>query len=240
MTEQFIDQFHFLRPIWLLIIPLALALGYKLRRRFTLADQWRDAISLKLLVHLTVRSETKKRLRPYQLMTVALVLGSLAMAGPTWQREITPFTQDRASLIVALELTPTMLGVDQPPTRLERAKQKIRDILKLRKGARTALIAYAGSAHAVLPLTDDAELIHTYLESLTPDLMPDEGDDASTALILAQTMFEDEQAPSTIIFMTDGIDRTHTSLFSEFLQNSTNTSNQVLFSWFWNRNRWHN
>ena len=235
MTEQYFDQFHFLRPLWLLIIPLAIALGYQLRRRFKLADQWRGVIASELLVHMTVASETQRRLRPYQLMTAALVLGSLAMAGPTWQREITPFTQDRAPLIVALELTPTMLGIDQQPTRLDRAKQKIRDILERRKGARTAVIAYAGSAHAVLPLTDDAALIQTYLESLLPEIMPKQGDDATTALALATTMLETEQASGTIIFMTDGIDRTHAPSFSKFATNSGDAAglnDQVLFLGF--------
>jgi len=150
----------------------------------------------------------------------------LALAGPTWQREITPFTEDRAPLIVALELTPTMLGIDQPPSRLERAKQKLRDLLERRKGARTAVIGYAGSAHAVLPLTDDTRLIEIYLESLTPDLMPREGDDATKALALAQSMLAQEDAVGTILFMTDGIDRT---LAPRFADHAGANKDQLMF-----------
>lgn len=220
MAEQYIDQFHFLRPLWLLVIPLAIVLGYRLRRQYKLSDQWRGAIASDLLIHLTVTSDSQKRIRPYHMITTGLIVASLAMAGPTWQREITPFTEDSAPLIVALELTPGMLGVDQQPTRLDRARHKIIDILEQRKGARTALIGYAGSAHAVLPFTDDAQLIEIYLESLSPELMPKQGDDATLALELARTMLEGEQTPATIIFMTDGIDRTLAPSFLQFSENS--------------------
>ena len=226
MPDAVLDQFHFLRPAWLLIIPFAIWLHMRLRRSFSAALVWKSVIAPHLLESLTVGSKEAKRIRPYQLTTAALVLTSIALAGPTWQREITPFTQDRAPLIVALELTPTMLGVDQPPSRLERAKQKLRDLLERRKGARTAVIGYAGSAHAVLPLTDDTRLIEIYLESLAPDLMPREGDDATTALALAQSMLAEEEAAGTILFMTDGIDRTYAPLFS---QHADEQEDQLMF-----------
>lgn len=220
MDEQMIDQFHLLRPAWLLVVPIAIWVHYKLRRKFNSTVQWQDVIEPHLLAHLTVAGTEQQRIRPYQLMTAVLVLSSIALAGPTWQREITPFTKDRAPLIVALELTPTMLGTDQKPYRLERAKQKIRDILERRKGARTAVIGYAGSAHAVLPLTDDIALIELYLESLTPALMPKDGDNAISALSLAQTMLEGEEVAGTIVFITDGIDRTYAPKFSELTAGS--------------------
>ena len=92
--------------------------------------------------------------------------------------------------------------------------------------ARTGVIAYAGSAHAVLPLTDDVQLIEVYLESLTPALMPKEGDDAMTALALAERMLASETAPGTILFMTDGIDRTFAPQFAE---HARSTQDQLLF-----------
>lgn len=213
-----LGSFHFLRPWWLLLLPLLLWLYLRLRRAYSSALQWRDVIAPHLLQHLTLDGTTAAsrgtwRVRPYQLMALAMLLAVLALAGPSWQPEITPFTEDRAALVVALELTPSMLAEDQPPTRLERAKQKLRDLLTRRKGARTALIAYAGSAHTVLPLTDDSSLIELYLESLTPALMPEAGADAAAALALAEQMLAAESAPGTILFMTDGIDRTLAGAF---------------------------
>ena len=103
------------------MIPAAVWLHLRLRRAYSAADQWRKVIAPHLLARLTVAGRDSGPLRPYQIMTMSLVLASLALAGPAWQREITPFTEDRAPLVIALELTPTMLAVDQAPSRLERA-----------------------------------------------------------------------------------------------------------------------
>lgn len=226
MLDTALDQFHFLRPLWLAVVPFAIWLHLRLRRGFSATAQWRSAIAPHLIEHLTVVGMDAKLVRPYQIMTAVLVLASVALAGPAWQREITPFTEDRAPLVIALELTPTMLGVDQPPTRLERAKHKIRDLLERRKGARTSVIGYAGSAHAVLPLTNDAGLIELYLASLTPALMPLDGDNASTALTLATEMLAREKVAGTILFMTDGIDRTYAASFGK---HRTESHDQLLF-----------
>lgn len=214
MPDSSLDLFHFLRPWWLLLIPAAIWLHLTLRRAVSAADQWRGIIAPELLEHLVIGRGKARRLRPYQLQTVLLIVASLALAGPAWERELTPFTEDRAPLVIALELTDSMLGTDQPPTRLERAKQKVADLLASRRGARTAVVAYAGSAHAVLPLTDDTDLVNMYLESLTPEVMPQSGDRPDRALELAASMLARENAPGTILFMTDGIDQGYADSFA--------------------------
>ena len=218
-------DFHFLRPLWLLFIPYALWLHTRLRRAYSATLQWQGAIAPELLEHLTVASRGHRRMRPYQLMTALLVLMSIAVAGPSWDREVTPFSEDRAPLVVAIELTPSMLGVDQQPTRLERARHKLRDLLKRRRGARTAVIGYAGSAHLLLPLTDDTELIEIYLEALHPNLMPSPGDEPVGALALAEALLGNESVPGTVLFLTDGIDRSEARAFGEFVER---TGDQVL------------
>jgi Ca-activated chloride channel family protein len=219
-------DFHFLRPLWLLFIPYALWLHTRLRRAYSASLQWQGAIEPQLLEHLTVSGRGPGRLRPYQLMTVLLVFNALAVAGPTWEREITPFTQDRAPLVVAIELTPSMLGTDQQPTRLERARQKLRDLLKQRRGARTAVVGYAGSAHLLLPFTDDTELLEIYLEALHPDLMPVPGDAPERALALAESMLANEPVSGSVLFLTDGIDRSAADAFREF---AAQTGSQLIF-----------
>lgn len=221
MLEQSLDGFHFLRPAWLLMIPAAFWLHWRLKRVVSAADQWRGLIDPELLEVLIIGGGSRRRrLRPYQLLTAMIMLIALALAGPAWERELTPFTEDRAPLIIALELTASMSGLDQPPDRLERAKHKIRDLLALRRGARTAVIGYAGSAHAVLPLTDDTALIEIYLAALTGDVMPREGDRPDTALDLAGRMLARESAAGTILFMTDGIDRSHADAFRASIRDS--------------------
>jgi Ca-activated chloride channel family protein len=208
--------FHFLRPWWLLFIPYVFWLHAGLRRADHARLQWQGAIAPELLRHLTVAGQRRLRLRPYQLMTVMLTLTSIVVAGPTWNREITPFTEDRSPLVIAIELTPSMLGTDQQPTRLARARHKVRDLLKRRQGARTAVIGYGGSAHLLLPLTDDPQLLEVYLEALHPNLMPRAGDLPTEALALAEEILAGEGVPGSVLFLTDGIDRNDAEVFGAF------------------------
>ncbi len=215
-----LSNFHFLRPLWLLmLIPTVVVFIMLLRQQGSL-KQWQKFIAPHLLDHLIVGTEQKARFRPIHALFTVCMFTSVALAGPTWEREASPFTQDTASLVIALDLSMSMNAIDIQPTRLQRARQKVRDLLALRKGARTALIAYAGSAHMVLPLTDDPNILETYLNSLSPDIMPVEGKDPSKALALAREIMKKEQAPGTILFITDGIGKEHLPSFVEHTQKS--------------------
>ncbi len=131
---------------------------------------------------------------------------ALALAGPAWQREPTPFADDQAALVIALYLGPSMLATDVQPTRLDRSAHKIQDLLSLRKGARVALIAYAGSAHRVVPFTTDHDLIETFAGELAPDLMPLEGNNPRAAIQMAQDLFSRAELVGSVVLMTDNLD----------------------------------
>src|SRR5262245_13738343 len=200
------SEFHFLRPEWLLALGIALLLAWVVSRRDDVRARWRGVIAPHLLEHLVIDRRARWRLRPLHLTVAVIILGALAAAGPTWERERPPFVEDRAPLAIAIDLSPTMDAIDVTPTRLERVKLKVRDLLALRKGARTAIFAYAGSAHMVLPLTEDAGLIQTYVDSLSTGLMPVPGKDTAAALKAVETGLAREDTPGTILFMTDGVE----------------------------------
>jgi len=214
-----LDSFHFLRPWWLLMLLPALLVFLGLRFQESAAWKWRDVIAPHLLEHLVLSPAGRSRLRPLHLLTALTVIATLAVAGPSWRREPPPFAQDTAPLVLALDLSASMQVSDIQPSRLERAKQKAADILAGRSGSRTALIAWAGSAHMVLPFTDDPGAIELYLSSLGPELMPVPGKDAAQALALAQQMLSTEETPGTILFLTDGIDEASRPAFVEHGQN---------------------
>src|SRR5262245_61545264 len=175
MFEQALTQFHFLRPWWLLaLLPTALILTLILRRD-SVERQWSGVIAPSLLRHMVVTPQRRWQITPSYLVGLALALGVIALAGPTWRRELPPFVEDKAPLMIALDVSASMGQSDVAPTRLERAKQKINDLLASRGGARTGLIAYAGTAHLVMPLTDDRGVIEPFLAALTPGLMPVQG-----------------------------------------------------------------
>ena len=196
-----VGDFHFLRPLWLIGVLPGLTLFWLVRWRDDPIRAWRGVIAPHLLDHLVVGREAGARFRPIHLIVAIVILGSTGAAGPTWRREPLPFTEDKAPLVIAIELSSTMNAIDVPPTRLERAQQKIRDLLELRAGARTALLAYAGSAHTVMPLTDDPQVLEIYLMALSTDVMPLAGDDAGAALALAKRMLESEDVPGSILWL---------------------------------------
>ncbi|MGN5479917.1 VWA domain-containing protein [Cupriavidus basilensis] len=154
-------DFHFLRPWWLLVLIPAVLLVWAVRRRGDVRRRWRDAIAPHLLDALMVGERRRLAIRPVHLTALLLALGAIALAGPTWERERPPFLDDKAPLAIAIDLSPTMDAIDVTPTRLERAKLKVKALLARRDGERTAIWAYAGSTHLVLPLTDDATLLRT-------------------------------------------------------------------------------
>jgi len=215
-----LTDFHFLRPLWLLAIIPAVAIYVLIRRRQDVTRQWRGLIAPHLLPHLIEGSGQGSRLRPILLVVLAAATGAVAAAGPTWEREITPFTEDTAPLVIALDLSRSMDAIDVQPTRLERAKQKVRDLLALRSGARTGLLAYAGSAHMVLPLTDDRSFFETYLAALETGIMPVAGKDPARALALAERMLETDEVPGSILFITDGIAADNLPAFTEHQETS--------------------
>jgi Ca-activated chloride channel family protein len=214
-----LESFHFLRPQWLFTLVPTLVF-YIVVRRSSPEHQWRRIIAPHLLRHLKVSSGAGVVFRPLHLITLLLTLGAIALAGPTWERERSPFAEDTAPLVIALDLSVTMDAVDVQPSRLERSKQKIRDLLALREGARTALLVYAGTAHTVLPLSNDASIFETFLSALETNVMPVEGNDTGRALDLAEELLARDDTPGSILFFTDSIATDDIPMFVEHQERS--------------------
>lgn len=200
-----LSAFHFLRPWWLLALPAAMLLLW-LRRAEGGRLGWRSTISPALLPHLIVDAPGSRGPRPIHAVAALLMLAGIAAAGPTWQQDRPPFLDNQAPLIVAVDLSPSMDATDVPPSRLEAVKHKLHDLLARRAGAKTSLIAYAGSAHLVLPPTDDPALVDLFIQSLSTALISVPGKDVAGALGLAGQVLKADQAGGTVLLVTDGAD----------------------------------
>ncbi|WP_420170320.1 VWA domain-containing protein [Pseudomonas alloputida] len=211
---------HLLRPYWLwLWLPAAL-LPWAWQRRHDLKRQLQGVIAPHLVEHLLITPEEQQRVRPVYMLAVLLGLGALAAAGPTWQRDIPAFVDNRAPLILALDLSPSMDADDVPPSRLQAAKHTLHDLVMRRAGARTALIVYAGSAHLVLPATEDPQLLDTFLQALTTDLIAKPGKDVVGVIEVAKRLLAAEQVPGTLVLLTDGADAGQLSALAGALKGS--------------------
>lgn len=198
------SAFHFLRPLWLLLLIPAVLLPWLWLRRHDLKRQLNGLIAPHLLEHLLITPVDHQQLRPVYLLAALLALGGVAAAGPTWQQDIPDFLDNRAPLILAVDLSPSMDADDVPPSRLAAAKHKLHDLIQRRAGARTALIAYAGSAHLVLPATEDPELLDTFVQALSTDLMDKAGKDVVGVIEQARKLLDAEKMPGTLLLVTDG------------------------------------
>ena len=198
----------------MLLIPAALLI-WAIARRRDVKRLWERLIDPNLLSALLVGGETRRSIGPVHLLAVFWLIAVIALAGPAWRFEPSPFAEEKAALVIALKVTPSMNTNDVQPSRLQRSSHKIHDLLARRPGARTALTAYAGSAHVVMPLTKDAKVIETFAEELAPDIMPKEGEDAVAAYILAQKQLSDSKRTGSILFITDGINKADATRITE-------------------------
>jgi Ca-activated chloride channel family protein len=197
--------FHFERPLWLLALLPAIGLWLLERRGSDALRTWQRVIDPALLAHLVVGADRRAAVTPANALLLVLGLTALAVAGPAWQREPSPFAEAKPAVAVVLKVTPSMLEQDLAPTRLDRARQKLADILAAREGASTALVAYAGSAHLVLPPTPDSTVVLDLAKSLSPEIMPKEGDDLAGALALATRALASQADGGSILIMADEV-----------------------------------
>lgn len=179
-----LSDFHFIRPAWLLLLPVATLIWLLGRRLRDPLRGWRSVIDPDLLSTMTVGDETINGWREIGYLATG-VIAVVALAGPTWRPEPSPFADDPAPVIVVLRAGETMEQTDLLPSRMERSRLKVLDFAERRKGQPIGLISYAGSAHLVLPPTRDTSVVAAMAAEISPDIMPKAGDDLAAALRLA-------------------------------------------------------
>ena len=202
-----LEYFHLIRPWWLLALLPVVAIAILWSRRNSGQSKWTSAISEDLLKVLLEDSTARAKRWFSALVVGTLILVTVGLSGPAWQKLPQEVEQKQDTLIILLDLSLSMFANDVKPSRVERARQKIADILRARKEGVTALVAYAGDGHAVVPLTDDTKTIENLLFSLSPEMMPVFGSNPNHALEIAYELFENAGIlQGRILLITDGID----------------------------------
>lgn len=208
MTEflQQIEQFHFLRPLWLLAILPAIILIALMWRRKAAYGTWQRVISPHLLPHLLSGNVTQQSKTPLVLLLISWILASIAMAGPTWRTLPQAVQKKVDAQVIVLDLSLSMYAKDMAPSRMMRARMKLTDILNRTEEGLTALVVYAGTPHVVTPLTDDTNTILSMVNSLSPDIMPIKGSNPIEAVKHALNVFKlGGVEGGRILLMTDDL-----------------------------------
>jgi Ca-activated chloride channel homolog len=195
------SNIHMLYLIWLLPV-LLLVIVYGRRKRYRILSRYADVRMLSVLVPPGLTG--RRRLKAALVMAAAWLL-IMAMAGPRFGYEWQEFDRRGVDLIIALDCSRSMLAEDIAPTRLDRAKREIVDLLGMLEGDRIGLVAFSGSAFLQCPLTLDYSAFDLFLNVLTPDYMPLGGTDLDAAVRMAISAFDPEsRADKAIILITDG------------------------------------
>lgn len=202
------ESLHFIRPLWFVALAPILVLAWFWFRSTRTGSAWQNAISSELLPVLLDVKESRSGQWLRGIMLTAITLAVIGLAGPTWEKLPQNVEQKNDALVVLLDLSLSMWAEDVKPSRIVRARQKITDILRQREEGLTALVAYAGDAHAVVPLTDDVATIENLLGALDPGMMPVLGSNPSHGLEVAKGLFSNaNMTEGRILMITDGIDR---------------------------------
>jgi Ca-activated chloride channel family protein len=198
-------DFHFIRPGALLLAPLAIGVWLLWQRHGDPLRGWREQIAPELLASLVVGDGALRR-RHAQWLLGAWLAATLVVAGPTWRLEPSPFADDATPLMIVLKADASMERPDPAPSRQERARLKIADLAEARKGQPLGLIAYAGSAHLVLPPTRDTAIVARMAAEISPAIMPVPGDRLDLALGEAVRVLAERQQGGSILVVADAVD----------------------------------
>ena len=211
------ENFHFLRPVLLwLFLPLGIILVVSLLGAKE-DIKWKKVIAPHLRPYMIKKgSESLKKWMQIFLVLI-LSMATIGVAGPTWKMSEVPEKKLETPLVIALDLSQSMMATDIQPNRLERAKFKIKDLLVENPKARVALVGFAGSAHTIVPLTRDYKIINTHLDGLSPVTMPYPGTNLEAALQLTDTLTSVTTATAKLLLLTDDLDNETFELLQKYV-----------------------
>ncbi len=210
----FLTNFHFIRPWWLLAFLALFLLLFLLKKIRYYQSPWQHFLPAHLAstllenaqsdsTQVVTRSNSGYWLKPLLIGCCVII----ALAGPAWQKLPQPVFQLERGAVLIMDMSYSMYATDVKPNRLTRARYKAVDLLgKINEGD-IGLIAYAGDAFIISPLTQDVKNIELLLPSLSPDIMPVPGANALAALHLAdKTLKNAGHISGDIYWFTDDID----------------------------------
>ena len=225
LPAELLENFHFLRPLFLwgllpAFILVCLVLFIQNNR-----STWSRAIDPALLPFLLDKNATPRATYPIFGLLLLWSLALIALAGPVWEQIPVPVQEREDALVIVADMSMSMYSTDVAPNRAIRAQRKIIDVLNLRRQeGQTALVVYAGDAHAVTPLTDDVETINNLVSSLEPNIMPILGSKPATGVELAITLLENSNlSQAQILLLTDGLNQDDIGAIRNLLGNSGHT-----------------
>lgn len=196
-------RFQNIQYLWLLIIPLILLLlfiiSYYLRKK-----KIKKIGDIALVEQLMPDYSKARRILKFVLIFLALTFMILALARPQFGSKLQEVKIRGIEIMIALDVSNSMLAQDIKPNRLENSRKFIERIISKLKNDKIGLIVFAGEAYIQMPITDDAKSAHLFLSTIQTGMVPIQGTAIASALELASKSFTKEETSKIIILVTDG------------------------------------
>jgi Ca-activated chloride channel family protein len=196
---------EYLHLLWLLLL-IALLFVYRERRagRIALAASRGDKKTL--LAKAGHRGKAMRWLK-YALQLSGIFLLAIAIAGPRWGMKEELVERRGIDIVVALDLSKSMLATDIQPSRIERAKMELSDFVDSRRGDRIGIVAFAGTAIVACPLTIDYGAARNFLRRLEVGMIPSPGTDLAAAIAVSSGLLKGYAGrEKVVVLLTDGED----------------------------------
>ena len=199
---------NFAKPQYLyalfLLIPLFLFLLWSRYRRREMLHKLGDPA---LIARLSESINQRNRDWKHVLWFLTLLMMILALARPTWGSQVQVVEQRGLQIMVALDVSNSMLAADIKPSRLERAKLEISDLMDQLAGDEIGLVLFSGSSFIQFPLTSDYATARSFLDYAGPELISKPGTAIGDAIRTAKAGFDPQRSSQKVILLiTDGED----------------------------------
>ena len=188
MTE-FIANFHFLRPWLLLLAALPLLIYWKYYKGSKNKSSWEKVCDKNLLKFLLIKGSSSQRKSIGYIGLCSLLSAIVAVSGPTWNKKEIPSFVPENPVMILLNMSSDMAETDLSPTRLDRAKYKIDDVLSLLPVSEVGLIVYSDEPYQISPLSD-IRIAKNLLSEINFNIMPENGDRLDRAISMAIEKFK--------------------------------------------------
>lgn len=184
-------------PILVLIFLLYQLWKIKKQKRFAEAD---------LLSKLSPEKSVLKSVLKFVVLLLGISFLILALANPRIGTKIETVKREGIDIVFAIDVSKSMLAEDVAPNRLEKSKQVVSQIINTLGADRVGIVAYAGSAFPVLPITTDYSSAKMFLQQMNTDMLSSQGTAISEAILLSSTYFDDVDTNKLLVLISDGED----------------------------------
>ncbi|MEZ9597469.1 VWA domain-containing protein [Vibrio sp. 10N.286.46.A8] len=195
------SNFTFIYPYWFLALAVLPAIWWLSKR------QSKQGLLASHIARYLAPESNKPSKNRSTYFGVWWLVGVIALAGPSFEKNEQPSFEKTQARVVLIDMSMSMYATDIKPNRLTQARYKALDLLSLWKEGLTGMVAYAGDAYTISPLTSDINTIKNLVPNLSPDIMPFQGGNAVSAVKLAiEMMTRAHIYKGDLVLIADDID----------------------------------